>query len=43
MSSTNGPIRLIGRWSKLSEKEREAVVTRGLDQIFDPGLRHEIG
>ncbi len=42
MSSTNGPVRLIGRWSKLSEKEREAVVTRGLDQIFDPGLRHEI-
>ena len=42
MSSTNGPIRLIGHWSSLSEQEREAVLTRGLDQIFDPQLRHEI-
>ncbi len=42
MSSTNGPIRLIGHWSSLSEPEREAVLTRGLDQIFDPQLRHEI-
>jgi histidinol dehydrogenase len=42
MSSINGPVRIIGRWSNLSEKEREAVVTRGLDQIFDPGLRHQI-
>ena len=42
MSSTNGPIRLIGHWSSLSEPEREAVLTRGLDQIFDPKLRHEI-
>ena len=42
MSSINGPVRIIGRWSSLSEKEREAVVTRGLDEIFDPGLRHEI-
>lgn len=33
MSSTNGPIRLIGHWSSLSEPEREALLTRGLDQI----------
>jgi histidinol dehydrogenase len=43
MPSTNGPIRLIGRWGDLSAKEQEAVVTRGLDQIFDSALRREIG
>ena len=42
-NATNGPIRLIGRWGNLSSNEREAVVTRGLDKIFDPGLRREIG
>jgi histidinol dehydrogenase len=43
MSSTSGPIRLIGHWSGLSEDQREAVITRGLAQIFDPKLRAEIG
>jgi histidinol dehydrogenase len=40
--TTDGPIRLIGHWSSLSEGQREAVITRGLAQIFDPKLRQEI-
>ena len=43
MSTTNGPIRLIGHWSSLSEDQREAVIIRGLARIFDPKLRAEIG
>ena len=42
MTAANGPVRLIGRWASLSEKERQAVLERGLDQIFDPGLRAQI-
>ena len=42
-NATNGPVRLIGRWGNLSANEREAVVTRGLDKIFDPRLRRDIG
>jgi histidinol dehydrogenase len=42
MTTANGPVRLIGRWASLGEKERQAVLERGLDQIFDPGLRAQI-
>jgi histidinol dehydrogenase len=38
----NGPIRLIGRWDELSPDQRQRAVTRGLDKIFDPGLRRDI-
>lgn len=36
------PIRLIGRWDELSPDERQRATTRGLDKIFDPGLRRDI-
>ena len=36
------PVRMIGHWGKLSEDERERAVSRGLDKIFDPGLRASI-
>ena len=42
MTTANGPVRLIGRWASLGEKERQAVLERGLDQIFDPSLRAQI-
>ena len=42
MTTANGPVRLIGRWASLGEKERRAVLERGLDQIFDPRLRAQI-
>jgi histidinol dehydrogenase len=42
MTTANGPVRLIGRWASLGEKERQAVLERGLEQIFDPGLRAQI-
>lgn len=34
-----GPVRVIGWWDKLSEAEREQALSRGLDKIFDAGLR----
>src|SRR6478672_2222140 len=40
--TADGPIRIIGSWGALSEEERRRVTTRGLDKIFDPGLRDEI-
>jgi hypothetical protein len=36
------PIRLIGSWSELSPEQRRDATTRGLDKIFDPGLRRDI-
>jgi histidinol dehydrogenase len=36
------PIRLIGSWSEMSAPERQRAVTRGLDKIFDSGLRDGI-
>lgn len=42
MLTTDGPIRLIGRWGDLDEAEREEAVTRGLDKVFDPHLRQSI-
>ena len=36
------PIRLIGRWDELSPDQRQRATTRGLDKIFDPGLRRDI-
>jgi histidinol dehydrogenase len=36
------PIRVIGQWSGLGEQERERALSRGLDKIFDPGLRTSI-
>lgn len=42
MPVTDGPVRLIGQWADLDEDERKAVTTRGLDKIFDPGLRSSI-
>ena len=38
----DGPIRLIGRWDELSPDQRQRATTRGLDKIFDPGLRRDI-
>lgn len=40
--STSTPIRLIGTWAELDEKARERAVARGIDSIFDPGLRESI-
>ena len=42
MATTNGPVRFIGHWDKLSREDRQAAVTRGLDKIFDPRLRQDI-
>ena len=42
MPTTHGPVRLVGRWSNLSQSQRQAALTRGLDKIFDPQLRQEI-
>lgn len=42
MPVNDGPVRLIGHWGELSEDERQAAVTRGLDKIFDPQLRQAI-
>ena len=42
MSTTDGPVRFIGHWSSLSQSDRQAALTRGLDKIFDPQLRQEI-
>ena len=36
------PIRVIGQWDKLGEDEQARAVSRGLDKIFDPGLRSSI-
>src|ERR1700716_558075 len=36
------PIRRIGSWGELSPEQRRHAVTRGLDKIFDPGLRDDI-
>lgn len=36
------PVRVIGWWDKLSEAEREQALSRGLDKIFDAGLRASI-
>jgi len=38
----DGPIRFIGRWHELGAKEREAVLERGLDEIFDPELGNQV-
>jgi NAD(P)-dependent dehydrogenase (short-subunit alcohol dehydrogenase family) len=38
----NDPIRLIGRWDQLSPDQQQRATTRGLDKIFDPGLRRDI-
>ncbi|HEY1917716.1 MAG TPA: histidinol dehydrogenase [Streptosporangiaceae bacterium] len=38
----SSPVRVIGHWGKLSEQEREQALSRGLDKIFDPGLRASI-
>ncbi|MBV9448515.1 MAG: histidinol dehydrogenase [Streptosporangiaceae bacterium] len=35
-------IRFIGHWSKLGRQERAQALSRGLDKIFDPGLRTSI-
>ncbi len=40
--TANGPIRLIGSWSALSQEQRRRATTRGLDKIFDAKLRGEI-
>jgi histidinol dehydrogenase len=40
--ANGSPIRVIGHWGKLSEQEREQALSRGLDKIFDPGLRASI-
>jgi histidinol dehydrogenase len=40
--ATNAPIRVIGVWSEMSGQERTRATTRGLDKIFDPGLRASI-
>src|SRR5215469_17023209 len=40
--TADGPIRLIGSWGALSEEDRRRITTRGLDKIFDPGLRDQI-
>jgi histidinol dehydrogenase len=42
MMRTSGPIRIIGRWSTMSDDERERSTTRGLDKIFDPAFRESI-
>jgi histidinol dehydrogenase len=36
------PVRVIGWWDKLTEAEREQALSRGLDKIFDAGLRASI-
>jgi histidinol dehydrogenase len=36
------PVRVIGHWAKLSEQGRDRALSRGLDKIFDPGLRTSI-
>lgn len=40
--TNHGPIRIIGQWDKLGKDERARAVSRGLDKIFDPGLRSSI-
>lgn len=42
MTTRERPVRLIGRWGSLGQEEREAVLERGLDEIFDPTLRSQI-
>jgi histidinol dehydrogenase len=42
MMENPAPIRVIGHWGKLSAAEREHALSRGLDKIFDPGLRTSI-
>ncbi len=42
MVAVSGPIRFIGWWGALSGEQRRRVIRRGLDKIFDPGLRGEI-
>jgi histidinol dehydrogenase len=42
MMRTSGPIRIIGRWSAMSDDERARSTTRGLDKIFDPAFRESI-
>jgi histidinol dehydrogenase len=42
MMATANPIRVIGRWSELDERERERATSRGSAAIFDPGLRRSI-
>lgn len=42
MMRTSGPIRIIGRWSTMSDGERDGSTTRGLDKIFDPAFRESI-
>lgn len=36
------PIRLIGSWGELTPQQRRDATMRGLDKIFDPGLRRDI-
>ena len=33
------PIRVIGTWEDMSDTERHAATTRGIDKIFDPALQ----
>ena len=33
--ANGSPVRMIGRWGKLSADERERAVSRGVDKIFD--------
>lgn len=44
MSEPTGttPVRVIGRWSELSDDERAQVLDRGRSAIFDPALRSSI-
>ena len=42
MGTKDGPVRLIGRWGDLGKDDRQAVLERGLDEIFDPGLRSQV-
>ena len=42
MPTSNGPVRFIGRWNSLSQSDRQATLTRGLDKIFSPQLREDI-
>jgi histidinol dehydrogenase len=43
MPTTDGPVRIIGRWGDMDEAQREETTRRGLDKIFDPELRRSIG
>lgn len=40
--STMTPIRVIGAWDSLSAQDRDAVLSRGTDKIFDPELSTNI-